>query len=206
MKKLIIGAALAAGFTTPVMAQNFSGPRVEARAGWDNLGISTNIDGDKESDDKSGVSFGGEAGFDGAFGGNGVLGAYAGLDFATTKDCVKEGTEQGCIKAGRNITVGVRGGFVAGAALIYAKGGYSNGSLKLTYTDTAFPADNFSFSDQADGFHVGGGVEFALGTNSYAKAEYVYTDYNGAEYKDADISASIDARRHQALVGFGVRF
>ena len=52
---------------------------------------------------------------------------------------------------------------------------------------------------------VGAG-EIAFGTNAYAKVEYVYTDYNGADVDDGDVVAGADVSRHQVLGGIGFRF
>jgi outer membrane immunogenic protein len=204
MKKIVTAAAFAAAFVAaPAFAQDaapspVAGPRVEATVGWDNIVLSA-LD---ESGSKSGVTFGGEIGYDIQFGRGAVIGAYAGIDGATTKECLTDGTERGCIKAGRNITVGARIGAPIGSrALIYGKGGYSNGQLRVNYTDSAFPADNFSESGDADGFHVGGGIELNLSRGIYAKAEYNYTNYSVD-----DAGLGLDLERHRVVGGIGIRF
>ena len=87
--------------------------------------------------------------------------------------------------------------------LIYAKGGYSNGRLKPDYEDDL--GGDFELSDSRSGWHVGAGVEQAFG-RAYAKLEYVFTNYNGAEYADEDVAVGLDARRHQVMLGAGFRF
>lgn len=204
MKKTILVAAIGTAFVaTPVFAQDApvrSGPRIEARVGWDRVNI--NVDG--EGVGKSGITYGGEVGYDIVTGGGAVIGAYAGIDGSSTKECLVEGTERGCVKAGRNITVGARiGALVGSRALLYAKGGYSNGRISVDYTDTAFPADNFSEGENGDGFHLGAGVEVGMSRSVYGKLEYNYTKYS-TNTDDADFDVDLD--RHRVLAGVGIRF
>ena len=125
-----------------------------------------------------------------------------------TKFCAEVfGEDEGCIKAGRNITVGVRGGLPVGAsALIYAKGGYSNGRVKVSYDDFENILEDFSVGENRGGLHIGAGGELAFGTNTYAKPEYVYTDYKSNDFDDGDVAAGADVSRHQVLGGIGFRF
>ena len=63
----------------------------------------------------------------------------------------------------------------------------------------------------ADGYRVGAGAEYALGTNSFAKLEYRYSNYKKAEI---DLGGTlpdggrfnVDTDRHQIVAGFGYRF
>jgi len=210
MNKLFLAAAAgAACFAAPAFAQTGSaadylgeaaphtGPRVEATVGWDRIVLHI----DDESGGQSGVTYGGEIGYDVQVGGA-VLGAYAGVDGASTEECVVAGTERACIRADRNITAGVRAGVALGSrSLLYAKGGYSNGSIRASYTDSAFPADNDSASEDFDGFHVGAGLEVGFARNVYGKVEYNYTNY---AVDDEDFGIDLD--RHRVLAGIGIRF
>jgi outer membrane immunogenic protein len=204
--KIIAAAAVAAAFVgTPAFAQSepveapTSGPRVEATVGWDRIVL--DVDGD--SGGKSGVTYGGEVGYDIRTSGGAVIGFYAGVDGATTKDCVADGTESACVKAGRNFTAGARiGGSLGLGSLVYVKGGYSNGRIDVDYEDTAFPADNFEEGANLDGFHLGAGAEFGFSGNLYGKVEYNYTRYSTAN----DFGFDVDLDRHRVLGGVGVRF
>ncbi|MBL7598920.1 porin family protein, partial [Escherichia coli] len=92
------------------------------------------------------------------------------------------------ISTGRDLYVGARVGFtVGGNALIYAKGGYTNGRI-------TGETGNVRVSDNLDGFRLGAGVEHAFGQRLYGKVEYRYSNY------------SQDVERHQVLAGLGVRF
>jgi outer membrane immunogenic protein len=203
----VLAAAAAA---TPAYAQEpvqspFTGARVEGRVGFDRAEVSVDDGTDDLSDGKSGVVYGGEAGFDFDLG-NVVLGAYAGIEGSSVKACSELfGQDELCLKAGRNITVGGRVGVPLGSrSLLYAKGGYSNGKVKVTYEDFENIIDDVSDSQNLDGFHVGGGIETLFGERAYGKLEYVYTGYNSGDEGDDTISG--DLNRHQVVAAVGIRF
>jgi outer membrane immunogenic protein len=206
--------ALALGTSTPAFAQvayQVNGPRIEGRIGWDNTALdlhaSDGTESFNQSESKSGITYGGELGYDVSWS-SATLGVYAGVEDSSTKECLAiYGDDEGCLKAGRNITVGARVGYPVGpASLAYIKGGYSNGRASVTYEDFADASYNVSEHDNLDGFHVGAGVELGVTSNTYAKLEYVYTDYNGYEISDGTNMLSLDAHRHQVVAGFGFRF
>lgn len=216
MKNIVILAAVCAA-ATPAFAQDetnlpFNGPRIEARVGLDRPTISVEatdgIDTIEESEGKSGVAYGGEIGWDVAISSIGFIGAYAGIEASSTKECAEVfGGDEACLKAGRNISAGLRGGFMIGQnAGVYAKGGYSNGRLRVTYEDPAFPADDFDLGDNLEGFHLGAGVEVGMSSGAYGKIEYVYTDYSDYEYSDGTVGIRAGLTRHQVLAGIGFRF
>lgn len=190
MRKVSIALMLAsAAAATPALAQEgapFSGPRVEGVIGWDRTQASGGHD--------DGVLYGIGAGYD-IQRGNTVFGLEAELTDAETKECIGSATATDpriCAKAGRDLYIGGRAGFVVGnSTLLYAKAGYTNGRYKGTVDDgTAV----FSDANNLDGIRLGAGAEYAIGPNSYLKAEYRYSNYEqGIE-------------RHQALAGFGFRF
>ncbi|MGH6613797.1 MULTISPECIES: outer membrane beta-barrel protein [Sphingomonas] len=187
--KFLLASVAMLAVATPAMAQDATeefkgGARVEARVGVDHVRLS--FDGDSVG--RTGFDYGVEAGYDAALSGF-VVGAYAGIEGSTTKAC-ELGT---CLKAGRNITAGVRVGGVVGKGLLYAKGGYSNGRLSIEDTDLA---------GNADGFHLGVGYEVNVSANTYVKAEYVYTNYSVGDIAGDDL----DLQRHQGLIGVGFRF
>jgi len=205
MKKFIIAAAVATLGATPALAQTeagqlVGGPRVEAVVGWDRA--VAHLD-DVGSAGKSGVTYGAEIGYDFPLSDYIIVGPYVGIDGASTKECISGGTETLCGKAGRNITVGARlGTNIAKRTAFYIKGGYSNGRVTVTYTDTAVPADNLSGHENMDGFHVGTGVQLGLRDRIYTKLEYNYTRYS--TYELAGYSGRFD--RHRVVVGLGISF
>ena len=198
MRRLHVGALLAGGvaaalmLTSPALAQgdtSFSGARVEGVAGWDRPKAG--------GEHQDGVAAGLGAGYDFRSGGS-VFGVEGEATASTAKDCTHNVVVTGdklCEKARRDLYVGGRvGAVVAPKTLLYAKAGYSNARFSVDYKDGGTGAANSSSGSNLDGVRVGGGVEHELGTRSYVKAEYRYTNYEkGAE-------------RHQLLAGVGVRF
>ena len=177
MKKVAFAAAVAACLATPAFAQDnagatFTGFRVEAIVGYDNIGIS----GIKNPD---GVVYGIGAGYDFAAGGV-VLGVEAEASDSTAK--VKlVGPD---LVAARDLYAGGRIGTVVGNGLLYGKVGYTNARTKVKGLGGA----------NGDGVRAGLGYELPFGSQTFAKVEYRYSNY------EAGIS------RNQVVAGFGVRF
>lgn len=221
---LLISAASLGLVGTSVSAQDQSGLRIEGRLGWEQVDSEQSVpdpgeDGDAfidASGDDDGVSFGGEIGYDALVGNSFLIGAYAGADFSDTEICnelIED--DQACTDLDRTFTFGLRAGVPIGkTSLIYVKGGYSIGSIDVSYdadvtdNDEDEPGEIADFSESRGGYHVGAGVELGFTDNLYGKVEYVYTDFGTDPY---DISEDIGALdigmdRHQVLVGVGLRF
>lgn len=201
--KLFTAALIAsAAFAAPAFAQDsgqeFSGPRAEAIVGWDHV-----KDDSTYRASKDGVVYGGAIGYD-VQRGNTVFGVEGEITGASTRDRdtgVLNPGDSLRVKAGRDLYVGGRLGFVVGGrTLIYAKGGYTNAGFNTQYSspDTT-PAINIREKDHADGWRLGAGAEVKLTDKVYAKAEYRYSDYGQQD-------SGIDAKRHQVLGGVGIRF
>ncbi len=157
MKTVIFAAAAAASLAlaAPAFAQadNFSGFRAEALAGYD--AVKTNSNGLGTPD---GLLYGLGLGYDLRAGG-----AVVGLE----GEIADSTASRGAIDAARDIYVGARVGLPLGPQMLaYAKAGYANGRVNT-------PA----FRQNGDGFRLGGGLEYALGGNLFVKAEYRYTNY-----------------------------
>ncbi len=188
---------------TPAIAADFNGPRIEGRGSYDRVSLVVLEDGTTLRDD--GLGYGIEAGYDAPISAELTLGAYAGIESATTKACVINSTERYCLGLGRNVTGGARIGFaVSPSMLVFAKGGYSNGRLKADYRNTAVPANNVSEGANRDGFHIGFGIEANVGNSAYVKAEYVRTNYKDVSSLEDEVI--LKAHRDQGVIGFGVRF
>lgn len=193
MKKFAFAALLAASVAAPAFAQNnapFTGFRAEGIVGYDNA----NVQGGEDD----GVVYGGGIGYDFQFGGA-VAGIEAEISDSTVDDCADDFLAAGdriCAQIGRDIYVGGRiGAVVNPRTLVYAKAGYVNGRQQVDYDDgTAGGLNDFEVSDDLDGVRVGGGLEYAIGPNSFIKAEYRYSNYEQ------------DVEKHQGVVGFGFRF
>jgi outer membrane immunogenic protein len=196
MRKYILAALLAGSIAAPAMAQPaadgstpYTGVKVEGIVGWDRLKV--------PGDHADGIAYGAGIGYDYQMGSM-VLGVEGEAAGSTTDQCATSVTVTGdrlCAKLGRDLYVGGRIGAVVGnRTLLYAKAGYTNARVRLTYTDGATGVNNFNIGANKGGWRVGGGVEQSIGARTFIKAEYRYSTYSG----------NID--KHQVVAGFGVRF
>lgn len=201
----------------------FTGPRVQAQVGWNRIGTAIadtrNFGGrgdfGQSSEQDNEVAYGGEVGFDFDLGGF-VVGAYAGADFSNAAegfdfDTATPAEPRILLESDRNVYVGARLGFVAGdRAMIYAKGGLSRATLDESNPSGTTRTINFpTGEDEFDGYHFGGGVEFALTEMFYVRADYTHTKYEDmALPAQTDPNRDLELRfnRNQATLGFGIRF
>ena len=218
MKKIwTILPVIAATAAAPAFAQTVGfSPRIEVRAGHDELRADLEIEDSALTDDTSenGISYGVEGGLD-YFGSTFLVGAYAGLDFSDINECSRLfvddfDQDQVCINAGSNMTAGIRAGIPLGDGNFYVKGGYSRARIKASYFNEV-DGELFSDSERVGGYHLGAGVELGLGQlglgdNVYIKGEYVYTNYKKMFTDDLGQGESFDPSRHQLLAGVGLRF
>src|SRR5688572_27017309 len=124
MKKYLVAAAAVFCVPGAAYANDFDGPRAEARIGWETPTVSE--DGDVFKID-SAVSYGGEVGFDLALGKTVVAGPYATYEFSSVDLC--DGGD--CLREDGNLGVGGRLGVALDKkALIYGKLGYAR--IKFT--------------------------------------------------------------------------
>lgn len=218
LSSLTVGLVATTALAAPAFAQDsdrapFTGPRVGAILGYDGTRPGSSADSDIAGDDQTadGLLYGGDVGYDFALGRavvgieGEVTGSTAKVDY-TSADPADFG--YGRVKAGRDLYIGGRVGFLAGPrTLVYAKGGYTNARFDLTASDgTTEVGGNFNL----DGYRVGAGVEHSLSRNTYAKIEYRYSNYGNARLEYANgantDNFSVDTDRHQVAVGLGIRF
>jgi outer membrane immunogenic protein len=197
-----LAAATAAVIATPALAQDgpppaygpsangpFTGFHVDGLVGWDQL---------RNGGHKSGVAYGVGAGYD-IQRGNIVLGIEGEATDANTRqrnyDVFATG-DRLRTDAGRDLYVGGRiGTVIGGRTLLYAKAGYTNARVGVRYDDgTSAGLDDFRYHTNLDGVRVGAGAEYAIGPNSYLKAEYRYSNYEQGY------------SRNQIMGGFGFHF
>jgi len=203
MRKFALSAAagtIALGLAAPAFAQDapvdaapFTGPRVEAIAGYDHIGGDNGFDG---------VVYGGQLGYDAQVGGV-ILGVEGEVSSTTAKsddNNVFANNDRFRIKGGRDLYAGARLGYaISPVAMIYAKAGYTNQRINSRYTlGTVTIRDH----DDAEGYRLGAGIEYKMSGNAYVKGEYRYSNYTNIDRGDIDI----DLDRHQVLAGVGVRF
>ncbi len=218
---LLLAAATAiavAGVPAAAFAQSapFSGPRIEAIVGYDHnrSGSSVDIDDTRDLEQSiDGVTFGAGIGYDFAAGNNLRVGAEAEISDSTAKwendDPAPNTFNLGRVEAGRDIYVGGRIGVVTSPnMMVYAKGGYTNARYDLLGTNGT---TNENQRLDTDGYRVGAGVEYQMGSNAYIKGEYRYSNYSRGEIdfegETPDTNRfDIDTDRHQVVVGVGMRF
>lgn len=196
MFKTIILATATLAAATAAQAADFTGPRIEARFGWDRLGYDSISDlnsatrgADRNAD---GVMYGIAAGYDFGLTPNVIAGIEVAADFFSNSEAGTIGGINYVVKPKRDFEVSGRiGTKLAENVLLYGKVGYSNARFTGRLTG---PGVNISSSDNNDGWRVGAGLEFALSENVYAKAEYRYTNYEGG------------VSRNQVVTGLGLRF
>lgn len=185
---LVLLAGVAAA--SPAFAQvdaPFTGPRIEGLVGWDHPVTNPGHD--------DAVTYGVAAGYDMQMG-FGLLGVDVEAMDSDAKACSGAETVASpriCAKAGRDLYAGARlGTVVGGLGLVYVKAGYTNARVQLN-SDNGTTDTRLAKSD-LDGIRVGAGAEYAVGPNSFVKAEYRYSNYEAG------------LERHQVLGGFGFRF
>jgi len=219
MRKLVLAAAgLAALSATPAFAQSdtdksFDGPRAGVILGYDRVqpGQVPNSSID-DSNSASGLTYGGDVGYDHQTDSNWVFGVEGEVTGSTSKvtnnPSAAGALGYGRVKAGRDLYAGARIGYaVTPHTLIYGKGGYTNQRLDLVASNgTTETGQHFNL----DGWRAGAGIEQSLGGKAYAKLEYRYSNYGKArlEYPNGGNTNnfSVDTDRHQLVAGLGVRF
>ncbi|WP_394658716.1 outer membrane protein [uncultured Novosphingobium sp.] len=201
MKKIIAASALAltAIAAAPAMAQDasipFDGPYVAVLGGYDKIRVDTPVGAG--SDD--GFLYGGVVGFD-----KNINGLVLGLEGEATGSTTKEGVndlfvagDRATVKPGRDLYAGVRlGGEITPGVLLYAKGGYTNARVKVSYDDGV---DVLRDSTNLDGYRLGAGIETNI-SGFLARVEYRFSDYGNPK------GFGLKPDRHQVAAMVGYRF
>lgn len=203
MKKIVLALAVSTALATPAMAQdstaNVGSFWVSGLAGID----SVRGEADGEGGSEEGVVFGISAGYD-----VDSATAFGGVEVEATESTVSVGEEdifddgdEFSISVARDLYVGLRAGARVGNGKVYVKGGYTNLQLNANYDDGS---TDETVGDDMDGYRVGVGGEFGLGTNLAVRIEYRYSDYGELEFEDEATGASFS--RHQGIVGLVAKF
>lgn len=221
MKYVILTATAAAVAATPAFAQDanvdtgFGSAHISATVGIDHTSADVQYedtafpaDNFRESESTTGLVYGINAGYDFQLSPGSTLGIEGSYEWSDNERCEELfGNDEACFALKRNWYVGVRGGAQMGeSTLLFAGLGYTNGRARISYTDPAFPADNFSVADDRDGWRASLGLEQSLGTNLFGKIEYRYSNYKNLEYADGTESIALGFQRHQVVAGLGMRF
>jgi outer membrane immunogenic protein len=196
---VVLATALAAPFASAASAAPFDGPYVGAQVGWqsEKMRDVKSSFGTVPVDDKvNSVTGGLFAGYDKTVNGKFVIGAEAGLDFAS--DDENQATVAGTnysVDPKYSIDLTARAGYLANPqTLLYVRGGYANARVRTTLTNAA---SILSDSDNQDGWIAGAGVERQLTQNVSARLEYRYSKLSESDGKD---------QRNRVLAGLSYRF
>lgn len=225
MRKFILATVIGAGVTAPAIAQDtneaFTGFRVEAIGGYDITNSDNDGDFSPGTDDMfddgeggglEGFLYGVGLGYDFSAGGF-LVGVEGEISDSTAGESEDDALAVGSVttfEAERDLYVGGRvGAVVSPSALIYAKGGYTNARYGLDADDGAGFSEDYDNS--LDGFRVGAGAEYLLGSNAFAKVEYRYSNYSDLEVDVGDDNIDfadfdVNTDRHQVVAGVGLRF
>ncbi|MCW2403623.1 outer membrane immunogenic protein [Sphingobium sp. B1D7B] len=202
MKLAVLASAAAVIVATPAAAQEgptFSGLSLAVLGGYDSVRLSDGVDNGSSDDFAYGVSLGYNADL-----GSAVVGVEVEAADSEVKESVTDQFVTGdelSLSAARDLYVGVRAGAkLAPNALIYAKAGYTNARLKVSYTDGV---DSISDGDNLDGYRLGAGVEYSFGRFGI-RGEYRFSDYGKLKFDDVDTGISM--QRHQVMVGLVGKF
>ncbi|QUL38981.1 outer membrane protein [Erythrobacter sp. JK5] len=189
----LLASAMAAA--APAHAENFEGPFVGAAIGYSRDDIGPDLgDGDTIDAelDRDAVYFQAFAGYDHAITEKARIGFEAAFGIGAEDD-LSLSDATGSIELDPEYTfefTGRAGYLVAPNALLYARGGYQNSRVEVRLEEAGSPV--FRDKDNVDGWLVGGGLEYAFGSNLRSRIEYRYSDLgnDGAEWD-----------RHQVLAG-----
>ena len=190
----LIGLAATAlvSYGSAARAEDFTGPRVEATIGWDQVRFDLGRYGVEGTNKESDIGWGLGVGYDLPLGSNLVAGAEANVTFSDVDTSFTDGTTLYAGHAKRDLELSARLGTRIGSnALLYAKAGYTNFRVGGVAT-----AAGITTSDTVnlDGIRLGTGIEVALSKAAYLKSEYRYSNYQDA------------VSRNDIVTGLGLRF
>lgn len=197
-------------------ADVFSGPHVDFGVGLDHLGIKSYKDIDPTSDiftKKTGLSYGGEIGYDLPLTEHLTLGGELGVTTSsnsyTNPDLVAEKFNAERIRAGRDIWFGLRVGYALNLKTqVFAKIAYTNTRFGVTGTDGS---EVLYDGINANGARAGVGVERHLTRWIYVKLEYDRSQYGSGSYNYTgttpdDSHFVLHDSRDQLTASVGFRF
>ena len=129
----------------------------------------------------------------------GVLASPSGFNNAFVRSDTVEADWLGTLRA--------RLGIVSGPAVYYVTGGFAFTNMTLTsrFADSGSPVlvEGASRSETRTGWTIGGGIEWALGSNWSLKGEYLYADFGSLDTMGAVINTATGASASQPPTVFG---
>ena len=196
---LVVAGVLAASLPGMAHAADFNGPYVGAQVGWQSEKMKhpeTSFGAVPIDDKKQSVTTGIYAGYDKQINERVVIGAEAGLDFATDDEVQSSvAAINYSIDPKYSIDLTAKAGFLVDPqTLVYARGGYSNARFRTTITDAA---GTQSASSSQDGWLAGAGVERRITDYTSARIEYRYSKFSEDHGEN---------KRNRVLAGLSYRF
>lgn len=196
---MVVAGVLAASLPVTAHAAEFNGPYVGAQVGWQSEKMKypdTSSDPLPIDEKNRSVATGIYAGYDKKINERVVIGAEAGLDFASDDEVQSSIADISySIDPKHSIDLTARAGFLVDPqTLVYARGGYTNAMVRTTITDAT---GTTSSSSSLDGWLAGAGVERRLTDNTSARIEYRYSKFSEDDSED---------KRNRILAGLTYRF
>lgn len=169
----------------PVSAQEFTGPRVEVRLGWDQIKFDLADVGQTGARRSDGLNYGVSLGYDVERPGGLIFGGDVSLDLT--------GADLAVFDPRRDIGISGRiGSRISENGMLFGRLGYTN--LRTRTLTTLGDGTDERNIRTLDGIQLGVGAEVGMARNLYLKAEYDYSNYEDG------------VTRNRVLTGVGFRF
>lgn len=172
-------------------ASSFSGPRIEASVGLDQLRFDLSNVGSAGRSRTSDLGYGAALGYDIALSPSLVAGLEAGVNLSDAAFTTGDAVDGGYLRKRRELTLAGRlGAAITPNALLYGKLGYANLQVRESETTAGVVSGGVR---NLDGLLVGAGAEVKVSPNAYLKSEYRYTDYRDG-YSGSTVTTGVGLR------------
>ena len=211
MRKILFAAFVLGA--APAYAQDsdtrIGGARIEVRSGIERPNLSDTQNGTTYVDTLgSGLTYGGELGYDIPVGRNLTVGPYVGIDAGGADKC-ESYTDVGingtaCFKSNTNITAGVRVAYSTPKTELYLGLGYDSYELDFSIRETAVVGGATVFSYDNNGARAG--LDVSAGANfTVARNAYIGVGMKVGQFGDFE-NTGFSLQRFQGHVALGLRF
>ena len=211
MRKILFAAFVLGA--APAYAQDsdtrIGGARIEVRAGIERPNLSDTQNGTTYVDTLgSGLTYGGELGYDIPVGRNLTVGPYVGIDAGGADKC-ESYTDVGingtaCFKSNTNLTAGVRVAYSTPKTELYLGLGYDSYELDFSIRETAVVGGATVFSYDNNGARAG--LDVSAGANfTVARNAYIGVGMKVGQFGDFE-NTGFSLQRFQGHVALGLRF
>lgn len=172
-------------------ATSFTGPRIEATVGLDQLRFDLSEVGSAGRGKASDLGYGAALGYDVALSPSLLGGLEAGVNLSDGAFHSGDAVDGGYLRKRRELTLAARlGAAITPNALLYGKLGYANLQVRPSRTNTGVESSDVR---DLDGLLLGAGVEVKVSPAAYLTSEYRYTNYSDG-YAGSTIKTGIGFR------------